>query len=248
MLAAGLPVRTPPLACPWAGLGCPGVPTSWSGAGIDAFPSAHLAGDRRRGPTRSHARREPATWSMSAARSRRIAITARPGGPLLRGEGMLTDGTPTPLQSGDAGVIPRDLATCSRRETRRGRARGFSPALDAPDTVPDSLTPFRAPVGFAHGIENTRRKHATTSANPGGGGGNDAGANRPRGRYGHRRGSRSVRHLAHPETWGRHTRSAPRRAPKGLPMGLRPTTASVCPGRGPPQPEGLRGAIDSAAK
>jgi len=61
---------------------------------------------------------------------------------VLRGEGMLTlDGTPTPLHTGDAAVIPRDR---SHWFARRGDETAvalvvFSPALDAPDTVPDSV-------------------------------------------------------------------------------------------------------------
>ena len=80
-----------------------------------------------------------------AARRSPTIVGAVPGGIdafVLRGEGMLTlDGTPTPFQSGDSAVIPRDR---SHWFARRGDETAvalvvFSPALDAPDTVPDSV-------------------------------------------------------------------------------------------------------------
>ena len=64
---------------------------------------------------------------------------------VLRGQGMLTlDGTPTPSHPGDAAVTPRDR---SHWFGRRGDETAvapvvFSPALDAPDTVPDSVDPI----------------------------------------------------------------------------------------------------------
>jgi quercetin dioxygenase-like cupin family protein len=58
---------------------------------------------------------------------------------VLRGEGL--DGTPTPLRTGDAAVVPRDRVHWFPRpgdETAVALVV-YSPTLDAPDTVPDSV-------------------------------------------------------------------------------------------------------------
>ena len=143
-----LAVRTLLLAC-LAGLGCAGrrSPTIVGAVpgGIDAFLAAHpLAAGQ---PLRADeiARTPGASYHLVQVRGAEsphrhhahdLAVF------VLRGDGMLTlDGTPTPLHTGDAAVIPRDR---SHWFARRGDETAvalvvFSPALDAPDTVPDSV-------------------------------------------------------------------------------------------------------------
>jgi quercetin dioxygenase-like cupin family protein len=60
---------------------------------------------------------------------------------VLRGRGVLTlDGHRTPMQAGDAALIPRDRVHCfARSGTDRAVALVvFIPPLDAPDNVPES--------------------------------------------------------------------------------------------------------------
>jgi quercetin dioxygenase-like cupin family protein len=113
--------------------------------GIDAFLGAHPLADGQALWADEIARTPGASYHLVQVRG--AELPHRHHGHdlavvVLRGEGMLTlDGTPTPLQSGDSAVIPRDR---SHWFARRGDETAvalvvFSPALDAPDTVPDSV-------------------------------------------------------------------------------------------------------------
>ena len=143
-----LAVRTLLLAC-LAGLVCGGrrSPTIVGAVagGIDAFLAAHplAAGQPLRADEipRTPGASYPLVQVRGAEsphrhRAHDLAVF------VLRGEGMLTlGGTPTRLHTGDAAVIPRDRGHWF---ARRGDETAvalvvFSPALDAPDIVPDSV-------------------------------------------------------------------------------------------------------------
>jgi quercetin dioxygenase-like cupin family protein len=140
--------RTVLLAC-LAGLGCAARrPATIVGAvpeGLDALIAAHPLGAGQPPRADEIARAPGASYHVVQVRGAEsphrhhahdLAVF------VLGGEAMLTlDGTPTPLHTGDAAVIPRDR---SHWFARRGDETAvalvvFAPALDAPDTVPDSV-------------------------------------------------------------------------------------------------------------
>ncbi len=135
LIASGCAIRRPPVV---AGA----VP-----GGLEAFLATHPLGAGQALRADEVARTPAASYHIvqvrgaeSPHRHRSHDLTAF----VLRGEGVLTlDGTQTPLHPGDAAVISRGRVHWF---ARRGEATAvtlavFTPALDAPDSVPESVDP-----------------------------------------------------------------------------------------------------------
>jgi quercetin dioxygenase-like cupin family protein len=112
--------------------------------GLEAFLASHPLADGQ--PLRADevGRSPAATWHVvqvqgaeTPHRHRAHDLTVF----VLRGAGVLTlDGQRTPMQAGDAALIPRDRVHWFARSgpDRALALVVFTPALDAPDNVPES--------------------------------------------------------------------------------------------------------------